>query len=89
MATEKQPTTLLEATRYFADPDVCLKAAIALRWGGGPVTCPTCGSEEVHFIATRRIWRCSMQHDRRQFSVKIGTVMEDSPITLDKEGPKS
>lgn len=84
MATEQQPTTLLEATRYFADPDVCLKAAIALRWGGGPVACPECGSTDVHFIATRRIWRCSEQHDRRQFSVKVGTVMEDSPIPLDK-----
>jgi transposase-like protein len=80
----KQPETLLEATRYFADPDNCLNAAIALRWGGGPVTCPTCGSHDVHFIATRRIWRCSQQHERRQFSVKIGTVMEDSPISLDK-----
>jgi transposase-like protein len=84
MATENQPTTLLEATRYFADPAVCLNAAIALRWGGGPVSCPTCGSTDVRFIATRRIWRCSQQHDRRQFSVKIGTVMEDSPIALDK-----
>lgn len=84
MATEKQPTTLLEATRYFADPDRCLAAAIELRWGNGPVTCPTCGSTAVHFIATRRIWRCSQQHPRRQFSVKVGTVMEDSPIPLDK-----
>ena len=48
------------------------------------MTCPTCGSQDVHFIATRRIWRCSQQHDRRQFSVKVGTVMEDSPIPLDK-----
>jgi transposase-like protein len=84
MATEKQPTTLLEATRYFADPDRCLQAAIALRWGNGPVACPTCGATDVHFIATRRIWRCSQQHPRRQFSIKIGTVMEDSPIPLDK-----
>ncbi len=84
MATDSSPKTLLEATRYFADPDVCLKAAIALRWQGGPVSCPTCGSEKVHFIATRQIWRCSEQHERRQFSVKIGTIMEDSPIALDK-----
>lgn len=84
MGTEAAPKTLLEATRYFADPDRCLKAAIQLRWGGGPVTCPTCGSTDVHFIKTRRIWRCSQQHERRQFSVRIGTVMEDSPIPLDK-----
>jgi transposase-like protein len=78
------PQTLIEAVRYFSDPDVCLAAAIALRWGGEPVSCPTCGSENVHFIATRRIWRCSEQHERRQFSVKVGTIMEDSPIPLDK-----
>jgi transposase-like protein len=84
MATEKAPETLQQAIRYFTDPDVCLKAAIALRWGGGPVQCPMCDSTDVHFIATRRIWRCSQQHERRQFSVKIGTVMEDSPIGLDK-----
>jgi transposase-like protein len=84
MATDKQPETLQEAIRYFTDPDVCLAAAIQLRWQGGPVTCPTCGSTNVHFIATRRIWRCSQQHERRQFSVKIGTIMEDSPIGLDK-----
>ncbi|HTM25701.1 MAG TPA: IS1595 family transposase [Vicinamibacterales bacterium] len=85
MATQKPaPTTLMEAVRFFSDPDVCLAAAIQLRWGGGPVSCPTCGATDVHFIATRRIWRCSQQHERRQFSVKIGTVMEDSPIPLDK-----
>jgi transposase-like protein len=84
MATENAPKTLQQAIRYFTDPDVCLNAAIALRWGTGPVTCPTCGATDVHFIATRRIWRCSQKHDRRQFSVKVGTVMEDSPIGLDK-----
>ena len=85
MATEKPaPTTLIQAVRFFSDPDVCLAAAIQLRWGGGPVTCPTCGATDVRFISTRRIWRCSQQHERRQFSVKVGTVMEDSPIPLDK-----
>ena len=85
MATENAtPETLLEATRFFSDPDTCLKAAIQLRWGNGPITCPTCGTPNPHFIATRRIWRCSQQHPRRQFSVKVGTVMEDSPISLDK-----
>lgn len=79
------PTTLQEAIKYFADPDRCLKAAIRMRWAGGPVTCPTCGSTDVHFIETRQLWRCKgAQHPRQQFSVKIGTVMEDSPISLDK-----
>ena len=81
---ETGPQTLQEAIKYFSDPDACLEAAIQLRWQGGPVTCPTCGSTDVHFIATRRIWRCSQQHERRQFSVKVGTIMEDSPIPLAK-----
>jgi hypothetical protein len=84
MATDTYPKTLQEAVRYFTDPDVCLNAAIQLRWQGGPVACPTCGSAGVHFIATRRIWRCNERHERRQFSVKVGTIMEDSPIGLDK-----
>jgi transposase-like protein len=87
MATKEpasKPLTLPEATRYFSDPDVALPAAIELRWSGDPVSCPTCGSTAVHFIATRRIWRCANQHPRRQFSVKIGTVMEDSPIPLER-----
>ncbi len=81
----KWPETLQQAVVYFADPERCLEAAISLRWPGGKVTCPTCGSDNVHFIATRSIWRCkAKQHERQQFSAKIGTVMEDSPISLDK-----
>jgi len=84
MASMNWPETLQQAVVYFADPARCLEAAISLRWPGG-VTCPTCGSGDVHFIATRSIWRCkAQQHERQQFSVKIGTVMEDSPISLDK-----
>jgi transposase-like protein len=84
MATMTWPKTLQQAVIYFSDADRALAAAIELRWQGKPVACPTCGSTDVHFIATRRIWRCSQVHDRRQFSVKIGTVMEDSPLGLDK-----
>lgn len=81
----KWPETLQQAVVYFADPERCLEAAISLRWKAGKVACPTCGSTDVHFIATRQIWRCKDKpHERQQFSVKIGTVMEDSPITLDK-----
>jgi transposase-like protein len=81
----KWPETLQQAVVYFADSERCIEAAISLRWQDGKVTCPTCGSDKVHFIGTRSIWRCKgAKHDRQQFSVKIGTVMEDSPITLDK-----
>jgi len=78
------PETLQEAVRYFADPDVCLATAVQLRWGAGPIACPTCGSTDVSFIATRRLWRCKEKHAQQQFSVKVGTIMEDSPLGLDK-----
>lgn len=77
------PTTLIEAVRYFADPQVCHDTMVALRWPEG-VECPRegCGSKSVQFIATRRLWRC--KGCKRQFSVKVGTIFEDSPIGLDK-----
>src|SRR5581483_2127942 len=81
---ERQPKTLMEAIRYFADADVCLNFTVSLRWPDGTVKCPTCGSESVTFMASRRVWQCKAQHPKRQFSVKVGTIFEDSPISLDK-----
>lgn len=83
MNTERCLKTLVEAVRYFSDPDVCLQFMIALRWPDG-VTCPRCGSREVTFLANARVWKCRGEHDSQKFSVKVGTVMEDSPIGLDK-----
>ncbi len=79
----KAPKTLQEAIIFFADPDVCLKFFAAERWPDG-VICPTCGSKEVKFIPTRRLWECKSKHARKQFSIKIGTIFEDSPLGLDK-----
>lgn len=73
----------MEAVRYFADPDVTLKTMVELRWPDG-VHCPTCGRTDVRFIATRRIWECKEKHPKRQFSAKVGTIFEDSPLPLDK-----
>jgi hypothetical protein len=78
-----EPQTLIEAIRYFADPDVTLRTMIELRWPQG-VHCPTCGRTDVRFIATRRLWECKERHPRRQFSAKVGTIFEDSPIDLGK-----
>jgi transposase-like protein len=78
-----QPKTLTEAVRYFADPDVALRTMVELRWPDG-VRCPTCGSGEVRFISTRRLWECKHKHPRRQFSAKVGTIFEDSPLDLGK-----
>src|SRR3990172_2384378 len=77
------PKTLQEAIRYFADPDACLEFIAKRRWPSG-VTCPTCGSKELSFISTRRLWTCKENHPKKQFSVKVGTIFEDSPIGLDK-----
>jgi transposase-like protein len=77
----KPPTTLLEAVIYFADPDVALQFVASLRWPGG-ATCPECQSENVAFLGTRRVWKC--RECRRQFSAKVGTIFEDSPIPLSK-----
>lgn len=76
------PKTLIEAVRYFEDPDVCNTFMAELRWPNG-VTCPTCGAPEPRYIATRRLWECKTKHPKKQFSVKVGTIFEDSPIRLD------
>ena len=78
-----QPTTLQEAVIYFSDPDRCLAYAVSRRWPNG-VACPTCGSTDVRFISTRRLWECKTKHPRKQFSFKVGTIFEDSPLGLDK-----
>jgi transposase-like protein len=75
------PTSLAEAIRYFADPEVSLMFLRSLRWPDG-VACIACESKNVGFLKTRRIWKCRECH--RQFSVKLGTIFEDSPIGLDK-----
>lgn len=83
MRHDTNPKTLVEAIRYFADPDVCLAFVANIRWPNG-VTCPTCGRKDVRFLPTRRLWECKTKHPKRQFSVKVGTVFEDSPISVDK-----
>lgn len=81
MSAKRLPTSLLEAIRYFSDLDVCTDFVASLRWPNGPF-CPKCGGVEHSFISTRRIWKCKAC--KRQFSVKAGTVFEDSPLGLDK-----
>jgi transposase-like protein len=82
--TPTTPATLVDAVRYFTDPDVCLSFMVAIRWPDGNVTCPHCGSREVAFLSTYRRWLCRAGHARPQFSIKVGTIFEDSPIPLDK-----
>jgi transposase-like protein len=78
---ETFPKTLIQAVNYFSNPDTALGCMIAIRWPDG-ISCPRCDSTEHSFVKTRRIWIC--KGCKKHFSVKIGTIMEDSPIGLDK-----
>src|SRR5918911_2330822 len=83
MRRNRPPETLLEAIRYFADLDVATEFVAKLRWPDGPV-CPRCGvvDPKHYYLKTRRLWKCRACH--KQFSVKVGTIFEDSPLGLDK-----
>jgi transposase-like protein len=80
----QEPKSLQEAVVYFSKPDNCIDYLAIRRWPDGRAICPTCGSDKVKFNSARRIWQCSAHHSKRQFSVKVGTIMEDSAIPLDK-----
>ena len=80
-ANKEFPETLIEAVRFFSDPDVALNFMASLRWPEGPI-CPECNSKEYSFLSTRRVWKC--KGCQKQYTVKRGTIMEDSPIPLDK-----
>src|SRR6059058_1750670 len=82
----KAPKTFLEAVRYFSDPQTCLEFLVALRWPRG-VKCPHCGSKKVTFLEKAKLWKCKNAHPKQKFSVKVGTIFEDSPIGLDKWFP--
>jgi transposase-like protein len=83
MKEQSLPKTLLAASRYFQDPDVCVDFVAAMRWPDG-VTCPQCKGKKVSYLSTRRIWKCMTKICHKQFSVKTQSVLEDSPIPLDK-----
>src|ERR1039458_7907286 len=80
---EQEPKSLQEAIIYFSNPDNCIEYLVPRRWPNG-VICPGCGSTKVSFNANRRTWKCGSHHPKREFSVKVGTIYEDSPISLDK-----
>jgi len=78
-----QPNTLQEAIKFFANPDNALAYMVKLRWPSG-VVCPACGRKDARFLEVQGKWQCKSVHGKRQFSVKVGTIFEDSPISLDK-----
>jgi transposase-like protein len=79
----QEPKTLADAIVYFQSPDNCIDYLALRRWRNG-VTCPTCGRKDVTFVPSRRLWQCKTRHPKAQFSIKTGTVLEDSPLGLEK-----
>ncbi len=78
------PKTLLEAVSYFASSENCHEFMMRLRWPDGKVRCPRCDSDDVSYLPNARVFKCYAKHPRQKFSLKIGTIFEDSPIGLDK-----
>jgi transposase-like protein len=78
---DTQPKTLQQVIRYFADEDVCIETVSKMRWPNGP-ECPACGHKEHYYLKTQRRWKC--KECWKQFSVKVGTIFEESPLGLEK-----
>ncbi len=83
MENKSFPQSLLQATRYFENPDICVNFVASMRWPDGPV-CPHCGSKRVSYLTSRRIFKCMNGECLKQYSVKAGSVFEDSAVPLDK-----
>lgn len=84
MNTNHTPKTLLEAVKFFDDYENCRNTMVNLRWPDGVVKCPTCGSDHVKYLENARLWKCYANHPRPKFSLKVGTLFEDSPLPLSK-----
>jgi transposase-like protein len=78
------PKTLQEAILYFAEFENCKNFMAELRWPDGIVKCPQCGSEHVTYLAKARVWKCYGKHSLAKFTLKTGTIFEDSPLPLSK-----
>lgn len=78
------PRTLQQAILWFSDYQHCHDALVAVRWPDGVVKCPRCGSAEVTYLKAAKVWKCYGDHPRAKFSLKVGTVFEDSPLPLQK-----
>lgn len=81
---DKAPTTLQEAVVYYASLEHCHEFMMNLRWPDGKVLCPRCGSFDVSYLPNARVFKCYEKHERQKFSLKVGTIFEDSPLGLDK-----
>src|SRR5271170_1373265 len=78
------PKTLLDAINFFQDAENCRQYMIAVRWPDGIVRCPICDATKVTYLAKAKVYRCYGDHPKQKFSLKVGTIYEDSAIGLDK-----
>ncbi len=78
------PKTLQQAIKFFSDDLTCIKLIASRRWANGVAICPKCGDKNNTFLPSRKVWQCKNKECRKQFSVKVGTIFEDSPVGLDK-----
>lgn len=79
-----EPKTLLQAVAYFASAKVCFEAMLSVKWPDGKITCPKCGCDKIGVITSRSMLQCKAKECRKQFSVKVDTIFEDSPLPLQK-----
>ena len=84
MNTNNTPKTLLEAIKFFADYENCKRYMMKVRWPDGVVRCPQCNSDHVTYLENARVWKCYGSHPRPKFSLKVGTIFEDSSLPLEK-----
>jgi transposase-like protein len=80
----EQIKTLQQAIQHFADPENCRRFMVFIRWPDGVPACPYCGATKLTWLAKANVYRCYGDHKKQKFSLKVGTVFEDSPIGLDK-----
>jgi hypothetical protein len=78
------PKTLLEAIKFFSEYENCRHFMIAIRWADGVVRCPHCGTDKVVYMEKSKLYNCKVKHPKQKFSLKVGTIFEDSPIGLEK-----
>src|SRR5438067_6224981 len=80
----ESPKTLQKAIQFFTDAENCRQFMVAVRWLDGKVRCPYCDSDKVTYLSKAKLYRCYGDHPKQKFSLKVGTVFEDSPIPLEK-----
>ncbi len=78
------PKTLQEAVKAFSKEQFCIDIIAVMRWADGQAVCPKCREKNNHFMASRKVWQCKNKECKKQFSVKVGTIFEDSAISLEK-----